>query len=289
MPGQRFIAAAETNRNHIWYGQKFSEHIGYLKATDLRPNHLTQWVDAHKWNQTTQRNARRSIYRAFTWAVDEGLLSANPLKGMKCPGALTRQRVMTDEEFRKLLKSSKRDFKVLLYTLRMTGCRPKEARTLTWDQVREDRWVLPMHKTAHKTGKPRTVYLVEPVRKLMQLLRHDAAARESNSQYVFLNARHRPWTVNAMRLRIERLKEKLNLADDLCAYMLRHAFGTSAILNGVDVVTTAQLMGHSSLEMIQRVYVHLADQHQHLNKAAEQATRPLVASKPLPTAPRQAP
>jgi hypothetical protein len=87
--------SAETNRNHIAYGQKFSEHIGYLRATELRPHHLTGWVDAHpQWNQTTQRNARRSIYHAFAWAVEEGLLALNPLKGMKCLAAKTRQRTI---------------------------------------------------------------------------------------------------------------------------------------------------------------------------------------------------
>jgi len=33
----------ETNRNHVWYGQKFSEHSGYLRATELRPIHLTHF------------------------------------------------------------------------------------------------------------------------------------------------------------------------------------------------------------------------------------------------------
>jgi integrase len=275
--------SAETTRNHVWYGQKLSEHIGYLKATELRPNHLTRWVDAHpSWGQTTQRNARRSIYRAFEWAIEEGLLILNPLKGMKCPTALTRQRAMSDEEFRSILRASKRDFKVFLFAVRMTGSRPKEARSLTWDQVREDHWILKQHKTAHKTGKPRVIYLIPPVRRLMSVLPQEASQRPTGDPHVFLNARRRPWTANAIRLRIERVKRKLNLANDLCCYLARHAFGTSAVLNGVDLVTVAELMGHSSLEMIQRVYVHLAGQHEHLHQAAEQATRPLVASMPRP-------
>ena len=57
-------------------------------------------------------------------------------------------------------------------------------------------------------------------------------------------------------------------------YLLRHAFGTNAVLNGVDVATVATLMGHASLDMVSRVYVHLADQHQHLNEAVEKATAP---------------
>ncbi|MGA2257765.1 MAG: hypothetical protein ABSG53_24140 [Thermoguttaceae bacterium] len=37
----------DTNRNYIWYGQKFSEEIGYLLTMELKPIHVTPWVDAH--------------------------------------------------------------------------------------------------------------------------------------------------------------------------------------------------------------------------------------------------
>ena len=271
--------SAETNRNHVWYGQEFAEHSGYLKAADLRPIHVTRWVDSHKWGPTTERNARRSIGRAFTWAVEEGVLRSNPLHGMKCPAAATRQRVMTDAEFRGMLRGSKRDFKVLLYALRMTGCRPKEARTLKWEQVLEDRWVLQEHKTAHSTNKSRVIYLIPPMRKLMAVLR-----RKGRSDYVFVNRLGRMWTRNAIRLRVQRLKERkeLNLGDDLCCYLARHAFGTAAIMNGVDALTVAQLMGHNSLTMVQKVYVHLAGEHAHLHEAAQRATKPVARATPRP-------
>ena len=60
----------ETNRNYVWYGQQFSEHSGYLQASELKPIQLTRWIDENKWGQTTERNARRSIYRAFSWACE---------------------------------------------------------------------------------------------------------------------------------------------------------------------------------------------------------------------------
>jgi hypothetical protein len=37
--------------------------------------------------------------------------------------------------------------------------------------------------------------------------------------------------------------------------------------------------------MIQRVYVHLADEHEHLGQAVERATQPLAAAKPRPAVP----
>jgi integrase len=272
----------ETNRNYFWYGEKFAEHAGYLLVAELKPIHVTRFVDKYGWKDTTERNARRSVYRAFSWAKEEGIIPENPLKGMKCPKARTRERALTNGEYCILMRKSRRDFKRLLFALRQTGCRPKEARRLTWDQVRDDRWVLPKHKTAHKVGKPRVIFLSKPMRRLMQTLRGRAVG-----EYVFLNARGEPWTVNAIRCRINRLKEKTDLPKDVCSYLLRHAFGTNAILNGVDVITVAQLMGHESLDMIRKVYAHLADEHKHLQDSLEQVRRRPAPAKRQPGEPRR--
>ena len=271
----------ETLRNYVWYGQKFSEHSGYLHATALKPIHVTRWLDDHNWGQTTERNARRSIYRAFSWACQEGILEKNPLQGMRCPRALTRQRMMAREEYTILFRHARRELRHLLFSLRHTGCRPKEARLLRWEQVRADRWVLSDHKTAHVVGKPRVIYLDKPMQRLMRNLR-----RKATSPHVFLNSRGRPWTANALKLRIASIKAKANLPDDVTTYLLRHAFGTNAILNGVDVATVAELMGHSSLEMISKVYCHLAGEHEHLQDAVERVNRLRAPARPAPDGPR---
>lgn len=221
--------------------------------------------------------------------MEEGLLHINPLSGMKCPSALTRQRVMTEGEFRSLLRASRSDFKVFLFSLWMTGCRPKEARLLTWDQVLEGRWVLRQHKTSHQSDRPRVIYLTPPMRRLMVVLRRRHEASGATDRHVFLNGRGQPWTRNAVRLRVQRVKRKLNLSADLCCYLARHAFGTSAVLNGVDALTVAQLMGHTSLGMVQRVYCHLGDAHAHLHQAAERATRRPAGPTPPRAGPRPTP
>ena len=87
--------------------------------------------------------------------------------------------------------------------------------------------------------------------------------------------------MNAVRLRICRIREKLGLKDDVSAYLIRHAFGTNAVVNGVDVVTVAELMGHKSVEMISTVNCHLAEQRTHLQGAIDKATR---TSSPKPSA-----
>jgi integrase/recombinase XerD len=51
-------------------------------------------------------------------------------------------------------------------------------------------------------------------------------------------------------------------------HLLRHSFATWALTRGMNPLTLAQILGHSSLVMIQNVYAHLtpADSYEALLK-----------------------
>ena len=258
----------ETYRGYFFYVQSFCEACGYLLVNDIRPHHVMDWISKKAWGSTAQYNAVRAAQRVFNWAVKQKLLAQNPIKGMERPRPKSRTSYVTNEEFRSLRQAAVPQFRLFLYALRRTGARPSEVRRLTWDQVREDRWILPEHKTVGKTGKPRVIYLTPVMQRLMCILR-----RKSASKYVFVNCHGQPWTTNAVRLQMKRLRDKLGLRDNVCAYELRHAFGTYGVLNGVDIATLAELMGHRDTTMVSRVYAHLAGQTAHLAAAVEKAAR----------------
>jgi integrase len=257
--------AADTHRLNKYYCQLFAEACGQVLARELKPYHIDRWIDpkveAKEWGETTVYNARKAAGRVFSWAAERKILSENPIDGMKNPKPRPRQRAITDAEFWKLHENAGGPLRDLLLALYLTGARPKEVRELKWEQVQEDRWVLMEHKTGKKTGKPRVIYLTGPLKEITDRLRNNGHT------HVFLNTTGKPWTMNALRLQVWRIKKKLGLAEDVCAYLCRHGFGTRAILSGVDGQTLAELMGHTSQEMISKVYVHLADQHQHLKEA----------------------
>ncbi len=299
----RLNHAADTYRGHKYYCQLFAEHCGQVLARELKPHHVTAWVTAmqsekrvlagraekdrlrnelpagerHKaggnprrWGPTSVYNARKTAYTVFSWAAKEKLLPNNPLAGMPRPKPKPRQRAITDDEFQKLHDNAGGPLQDVLTALYHTGARPKEIRDLVWQNVREDRWVLPEHKTAKTTGRPRVIFLNEQMRAMMERLKGNGGT------HVFLNTEGKPWTKSALQQQVWRIKTKLGLADDLCAYLCRHGFGTRAVLSGVDAPTVAELMGHNSLEMVSKVYVHLADQHQHLKTAVDK----IMSSKP---------
>ncbi len=291
----------ETHRVLRGYCGAFAEYCGTVRVSTLKPFHVTRWVSymmskervqeenqereravaageivkrfkggkLKPWGLATAHNAKAAAFRVFSWATEEGLLPSNPLKGLKRPKAPPRQRAMSDDEFRKLHKTAKPAFADLLFALRETGARPKELRTLQWDQVQDDRLVLLQHKTVKATGQARVILIMDAMKALLKKLK-----RRSKGEFVFVNVRGEPWTANAISQQIGRLRKKLGLRSDLCAYLARHGFGTRAILSGVDALTVAKLMGHTSMDMVSKVYVHLADEHQHLKDAMDKINPP---------------
>lgn len=269
--------SADTLRNYRFYTQKFSEEWGYLRSSDIRVHHVDKWIDSRPWNATSEYNGRRIVFRVFSWGVERGWLRENPLKGMTRAKPEITRRCLTFEEWCGLLRGARRPFRVFLWSLLETGARPSELRNLTWDMVRDDRCVLPKHKTAKKTGKPRIIYLSERMQRRLRQLKG-----RSESPYVFVNSRGQRWTQNAIRLQVDRIAGRQRLANDVCAYMVRHTFGTWGIMSGLDPATVAELMGHSDTDMIVKVYCHLAEQSSHMQVAANRAGK--FPSRPRPYA-----
>jgi integrase len=269
---------AETLYQRQLYLQGFAEVHGWRHIHDCLPFHLTSWLESHaEWKSDWTWNAAiKAVQRPFNWAATQRLITANPFRGISHRCGQPR-RPVTDQEFQKLLratagqKSRKRPspgarFRQVLIFLRFTGCRPKELCQLEWSNVDLDGGVIVLqtHKTTRtqRTPRPRIIAL-DPV--VVKLLLHLKRRAEPGSR-VFLTYRKTPWTRHNLGLRIRRARKKAGVPDDAKLYGVRHGFGTRAIVNGVDLKTLAELMGHTTTRMTEH-YVHLAGQRQHLADA----------------------
>lgn len=255
----------ENYRRHL---QSFAEHAGRRSARDLRPLHVDGWLDAHDWGRNNRHGAMTAVKAVFRWAARQGHLDADPIANLKKPGTVPREAIMTDDQVRAILASTKdeawRDFLAVLWSC---GCRPGELAKVTRKELDADRGrlVFPArrNKTGRKTGRPRIVYLTDTARATCSKW----AARNPDGA-IFRNLRGNPWTRNAMALRFRRIREKLGFGKEATAYSLRHQFTTSALEAGVPIATVSELLGHRDSAMISRVYGHLADRHEHLRDAA---------------------
>jgi integrase len=288
------------------YLQSFAEAHGFRRVNDREclPFHLTSWIDAHpEWESDwTKQHAIAVVHRPFNWAAKQRLIPANPFRGVTHRAGNPR-RPMTDAEFEALLVatdgrrkgaadrypsgrkvcpsdrnrrkgvSAADRFRELLRFLHLTGARPGEASHLEWSHIDLDAAVivLTVHKTSRtqRTPKPRVIPLTQEVVELLTAIRK----RQEPGLLVFRTQRGTAWNRSNLSLRMQRARGRAGIPDDAKLYGLRHAFGTRAILNGVDIKTLAELLGHTSTRMSEH-YVHIAGKVPHLAAAMQKVSPP---------------
>jgi integrase len=261
--------------------QDFVDAVGWRRVKDCKVHHLTAWLDGHStWkSEWTRATALKTVQRPFNWAVTEGLIPSNPFAGKAAEPTGEARRPMTRREYSRLWAAARtgkpatsgRRLREILFFLKRTGARPSELRLLLWSHVDLDHAVivLPHHKTrrAQREPRPRVIQLVPHIVKLLILIRR----RDEGCEHVFVTHLGTAWARNSIQQRIKRLRAKAGVPDDAKLYGLRHSFGTRAILNGVDLKTLAELMGHTTTRMTEH-YIHLAGQQPHLAAAMKRAT-----------------
>ncbi len=261
----------DTFANYRYFLQSFCGCYGRLPAAELKPFHVTKWLDDHPSWKGGRRHAVIAVRRAFSWADQQGVLSPNPLRALKADRVKRRTRVLAADELAEILATIRdRQFREFMQALLETGCRPSEVARVTAANVNLGLgvWVFGEHKTAKKTRKPRVVYLtpamVELSRKLVALYPDGPLFRGPRGKAAF--------TRQNIRCRFRRLRKKLPHLKHFVCYNVRHTFATRALVNGVGVAQVAELLGHASTEMVSQTYGHLAAEVAHMREAARRAT-----------------
>ncbi len=277
-----------------WYERflgQFTRTFGCCIASRLKVANVSQWLEAQKrvpvgrapkgqrrpyrvlkWSSSTRHSVVNCLRSTFNRAVRKRLLLNNPLADLERPAMESRDHLLAPEDRRAILTSVKdREFRIFLYALANTGARPGEIASVTAAHVdlTEGIWRLTKHKTAKRTGKPRTIVLIDPMKKLTARL-----MREHPEGPLFVNTKGQAFTCNAIRCRIRNIRERLGLGKKVVAYCYRHTFITEALARGVPVAKVAAVVGHTTYRMIEKHYDHLSQKYDDLRQAIVTAVSP---------------
>jgi site-specific recombinase XerD len=111
-------------------------------------------------------------------------------------------------------------------------------------------------KVMGKGAKERIVPVGKHVRMVLfsyvDKIRPDPVDPDHNR--LFLSSTGRPVTVNAIKLMFSRLA-KASGVTRLHAHLCRHTFATNYLLNGGDIFSLKEILGHTSFEMVNH-YLH---------------------------------
>lgn len=204
----------------------------------------------------------RSLRAFYSWLHREGYTEENELANLRVPKAPKKLvEVLTEEEIQKVLSclDTKTEVGVrnraAVTTLLDTGLRCFELVNLTTGDADLEKGYL---KVMGKGGKERIVPVGSSVQKILQRYVYHFRPEPSHLTVdnVFLTIEGKPLTINGVKLLFSRLAKKSGVKR-LHVHLCRHTFATNYLLNGGDVFSLQQILGHSTLEMV-RHYVTLA-------------------------------
>lgn len=273
-------ASQKTISNYDHYLKRFLEFAG-----DIDPNkidqamirryrlHLSRWVDprdGQPLKRVTQNYfmialraflrylARQDVETLSAEKIELGDTDASPLK------------VLDDKSLDKLLAApdiSKKDGlrdKALLHTLFSTGLRVSELAGLNRNTVNLERREF---SVVGKGSKERIVFLSD---ESVEWLERYLANRRDNFKPLFIRYQGKVDPLDggeAMRLTtrsIQRIVEKyvkqLGLAVKATPHTLRHSFATDLLINGADIRSVQEMLGHSNIATTQ-IYTHVTNKH----------------------------
>jgi integrase len=225
------------------------------------------------WSPSTARGAITALKVCLAWCARKGEIAANPIAAMKRPRMARRERILTADERARFRAAAGPRFGDYLDAVTWTGGRPGDVRTLEAAHVnwREQVARLP-GKTTGATGELIELRLVAPMVALCRRL-----AAEFPDGPLFRNDRGEPWTRNAVRCQMRRLRQRLEV-EGVTAYTYRHSFATDALERGVPVADVSALMNHRDIRTTMN-YAHLHKKRSHLKAQAERA---LGITAPVP-------
>lgn len=267
-------STAEALRRFLFLMVPLNEKCGEIKMSEMKPYHIQQFLTemASKWNSNTQALALQQINRTINFAVKQGRLSGNPIRGVEKPSMTTRgEECYLTKEFRNLVvEHAYGDFKFVVSIINSTGARPVEiemaeahnfnrdlkALVYNWNTKKGYVW-----KNAKKTKKNRTVFLSDEQAEMVakkvverptgKLFRTKTGADFDAAQ------RHGRWAKILKKKPVsDHMIEKCMIRKHVIPYSFRHSYITDWLLTGRSIKVCADLCG-TSVAMIERTYGHL--------------------------------
>ncbi|EHM02030.1 site-specific recombinase, phage integrase family [Acetobacteraceae bacterium AT-5844] len=217
----------------------------------------------------------------LSYAVSEGILDDNPVRGVKRPADNRKRARLTPETYRQLGEALKRweaarrnDVAVLaVRLLTLTGCRRGEIEGLKWSEVDLPGQALRLEDSKEGASvRPIGKAVVELLEKVLRVGPYVCPGRETTKPYRGLQ---NAWVALAKDAGLE----------GTTLHTLRHSFASTAADLGYSEPTIAALIGHSSGSVTGR-YVHhldavLLDAADRVAREIQrQITRQVVASEP---------
>jgi len=256
--------------------------MGYFG--DMKLSQITPWaVDKYKSSRLkvisrlnkpiSKANINREIAclkKMLFYAVGEGWLSSNPLKGHKLlyKEVPKKIRVVSPEEFQRVYDEASESLKPILVTAYNTGMRTGEILALKWENVSLTEGYIRVVES--KNGESRYI----PINRYLKEALKSVESSTSAGGYVFS---HNGGPVRAFKTAFTAAVRRAGV-ERFTFHDFRHTFASNLVMKGVDLATVQELLGHKSILMTKR-YSHPTPEHK--KRAVEMLNIDAVVTNPV--------
>ncbi|MBN2605315.1 MAG: tyrosine-type recombinase/integrase [Bacilli bacterium] len=269
-----YLDFVKSNRRYGTY-EHHRDHLkaitNYLKLQNVKMVSEIEMKVIYKFNRTqkdsgvTNKTINKRIQvlkRAISLSIELGYLSKNPLEKVdKLRETTTETQIIPTYIYTKIFdyldtnpdEFAQRD-KVILYLFLETGIRVSEVVELNVEDFNfEERYI---HLKFTKTSEERILYFTTYVK--YELLNYMENYNISTGPF-FLSRYHERITKNAISIRLQRIKEHLDIKLSISPHKWRHTCATYSLSNGANVEEVKKMLGHKHLETTNK-YVHVRNE-----------------------------
>jgi len=253
-----------------WFTQTNGEPPAPAAVTPLDIREYRQYLQTVKRLKPASVNRRLAGLRAyFRWAREKGLVASSPLEGIRDARQTPRPpRWLNRQETYALLRAAEEAIRLaeakgqtvtarearrnaaIVALMLHAGLRVSEVCGLAMGDVQVGERAGRVVVRAGKGGKYREVPLNRDARRA---LRGWLAAREGESERLFVGRRGLPLRARGVQRVLKRLAKGAGLAEEkVTPHALRHTFGKNLVDAGVSLERVAALMGHANLNTTAR-------------------------------------
>jgi len=243
--------------------KEFAKKQRLWKLSDIKTRHIEKYlIERREKDKVATKTANvelTALSGAFKHAIDMEYLLENPTNGIKRFHKKARKppRFFTREELGLILEFEKRPlYRDIWEFLANTGLRKGELEHLEWSDIdfenREIK-IRPKKNWETKTKKSRNVPMNDRVYEILK-----GTKRRSKIENVFVNSIGNPFKPDDLLSRLKPLLKRLKIKGNV--HTFRHTFASHLVMNGVDLPTVGQLLGHKDISTTM-IYSHLAPEH----------------------------
>ena len=269
-------------RNHILPA------IGAIEVQAVKGTHIQRLYNSMTQaglSGKTVKNTSAIMHKAFSVALKQGIIAANPCDAAELPKAERKEiRPLADDEIPLFLSAIDSSPMRNAYALCLfAGLREGECLGLSWEQVDFEKGRITISQQLQKvraegrgeyqitpstkSGKPRTIepppiafeYLrAERVKQLENRLRAGPAWNNPDD-LVFTDEAGSHYAIHTFYKRFKAIAASIG-RPDARPHDLRHTAATVAIASGADIKSVQDLLGHATASFTLNVYAHTSEQ-----------------------------